>query len=142
MCARPHSKKNWFLHGTGLKIRVPMFYFDSNTIVPLKCPELAFWKANVDRMTFGRLFLLFPPSIKNTHLVFLMYHIYERGHQNMSQWPSNRHLNHKCYRSSHFSWWPCWSYVFMYFADDQIKSRSVLILCLHHVTSHSIVVTW
>jgi len=41
--------------------RVQMFYFDSNTFVPLKCPELAFCKAYVDRMTFGRLFLLFTP---------------------------------------------------------------------------------
>jgi len=24
--------------------RVQMFYFDSKTCVPLKCPELAFWK--------------------------------------------------------------------------------------------------
>ena len=35
-----------------------MFDFDSNTFVPLKCPELVFWKGDVDRMTFGRLFLL------------------------------------------------------------------------------------
>ena len=41
-----------------------MFYFDSNMFVPLKCPELVFWKADVDRMTFGRLLLLFPPSGK------------------------------------------------------------------------------
>ena len=32
-------------------------------------------------------------------------------------------------------------YVFLYFAEDQIESRSVLLLCLHHVTSHSIEVT-
>jgi len=32
-------------------------------------------------------------------------------------------------------------FVFLYFANDQIESMSVLLLCLHHVTSHSIVVT-
>jgi len=32
--------------------------------------------------------------------------------------------------------------VFLYLADDQIESMSVLLLCLHHVMSHSIVVTW
>jgi len=37
-----------------------MFYFDSNMFVPLKSHELALLKADVDRMTFGRLFLLFP----------------------------------------------------------------------------------
>jgi len=47
-----------------------MFYFDSNMFVPLKCPELSFWKVDVDRMTFDWLFLLFPPPVKNTHLVF------------------------------------------------------------------------
>jgi len=56
--------------------RVHMFYFNSNTFVPLKCPELAFWKGDVDRMTFGRLFLLFPPSVKNTHLVFLTFYFH------------------------------------------------------------------
>jgi len=50
-----------------------MFYFDSNTFVPLKCPELAFWKADVDRMTFGRLFLLFPPPV---HLLFLTFYFH------------------------------------------------------------------
>ena len=29
----------------------------------------------------------------------------------------------------------------LYFADDQFESRSVLLLCLQRVTSHSIVVT-
>ena len=52
-----------------------MFYFDSNTCLPLKCPELALWKADVDRMTFGRLFLLFPHPVKNTfsisHVLYL-----------------------------------------------------------------------
>ena len=51
--------------------RVQMFYLDSNTFVPLTCSELAFWRADVDGMTFGRLFVLFPPPVKNTHLVFL-----------------------------------------------------------------------
>jgi len=52
--------------------RVQIFYFDYNTFVPLKCPELAFWKADVDRMTFGRRFLLStPPSCKeHTFLTF------------------------------------------------------------------------
>ena len=44
-----------------------MFNFDANTLVPFKCPKVAFWKADVDRMAFGRLFLLFPPPVKNTH---------------------------------------------------------------------------
>jgi len=56
--------------------RVQMFYFDSNTFVPLECPELAFWKADVYRMTFGRLFLLFSPPVKNTHLVFLTFYFH------------------------------------------------------------------
>ena len=56
--------------------QVQMFYFDSNTFVPLECPELAIWKANVDRVTFGRLFLLFPPPVKNTHLVFLTFYFH------------------------------------------------------------------
>jgi len=56
--------------------RIQMFYFDSNTCVHLKCPELAFWKAEVDRMMFGWLFLLLPPLVKNTHLVFLMFYFY------------------------------------------------------------------
>ena len=56
-------------------------------------------------------------------------------HQNVSQWPSNRHKNHECFHGGHDD------YVFLYFTDDQIKSRSVLLLCLHHVMSHSIVVT-
>jgi len=35
-----------------------MFYFDSNTTVPLQCDALVFfWKAYVDRMSFGLLFL-------------------------------------------------------------------------------------
>jgi len=50
--------------------RVQMFYFDSNT------SALAFWKADVDRMTFGRLFQLFPPAVKNTHLVFLTFYFH------------------------------------------------------------------
>jgi len=50
-----------------------MFYFDSNTFVPFKCHELTFWKADVDRMKFDRLFLLFSPLLKNTHLVFLTF---------------------------------------------------------------------
>ena len=36
-----------------VKPRVQMFYFDSNTFVPLKCDALALCKANVDRMSFG-----------------------------------------------------------------------------------------
>ena len=35
------------------KTRVQMFYFDSNTTVPLQCAALVFWKAYVDRMSFG-----------------------------------------------------------------------------------------
>ena len=35
----------------------------------------------------------------------------------------------------------CIHVCFLYFADDQMESRSVLLLCLHHVVSHSIVVT-
>ena len=62
--------------------------------------------------------------------------------QNVSQWPSNRHKNHECCKSCLFSWWPWWLYVCLCFADDQIESRSVSLLCLHHVMSHSIVVTW
>jgi len=50
-----------------------MFHFDSNTFVPLTFLELPFCKADVNRMTFGRLFLLFPPPIKNPHLVFLAF---------------------------------------------------------------------
>ena len=57
------------------KTRVHMFYFDSNTCVPLKCPELALWKADVDRMMFDRLFL-WPPLVKNTHLVFLTFYVH------------------------------------------------------------------
>ena len=56
-----------------VKTQVQMFYFDSNTFVPLKCPELAFWKADVHRMTFGRLFLLIPPSGKEH--TFSIYHV-------------------------------------------------------------------
>jgi len=37
--------------------QVQMFYFASNMFVLLKCPELAFLKAYVDRMMFGQLFL-------------------------------------------------------------------------------------
>jgi len=40
-----------------------MFYFDYNTFEPLKCPELAFWKADVYRVTFCRLFF-YSPSVK------------------------------------------------------------------------------
>jgi len=46
-------------------------------------------------------------------------------HQNVSQWPSDRHKNHECCKSCLFSWWPWWLYVFLYFADDQIESWSV-----------------
>jgi len=47
---------------------------DSNTFVPLECPQLAFWKVDVDRMTFGLLFLFIPPiNVKNPHLVFLTF---------------------------------------------------------------------
>jgi len=53
-----------------------MFYFDSNTCVPLKCPELAFWKADVEMMTFGRLFLLSSPPVKDTPLVFLTFYFH------------------------------------------------------------------
>ena len=36
------------------KTRVHMFYFDSNTTVPLQCvAQLFFLKAHVDRMSFG-----------------------------------------------------------------------------------------
>jgi len=34
-----------------------MFYFDSNTTVPLQCVALVVWKAYVDMMSFGWLFL-------------------------------------------------------------------------------------
>ena len=37
-----------------------MFYFDSNTTVPLQCVALVFWKTYVDRMLSGRLFLGIP----------------------------------------------------------------------------------
>jgi len=30
-----------------------MFYFNSNTTVPLKCIALVVWKASVDKMSFG-----------------------------------------------------------------------------------------
>ena len=53
-----------------------MFNFDAYTFVPFKCPKVAFWKADVDRMAFGRLFLLFPPPVKNTHLVFLTFYFH------------------------------------------------------------------
>jgi len=57
--------------------RVHMFYFDSTTFVPLKCLEhIAFWKADVDRMTFGWLLLLFHYPVKNTHLVFLTFYFH------------------------------------------------------------------
>ena len=39
--------------------------------------------------------------------------------------------NHACFHGGHDD------SVFLYFADDHIESRSVLLLCLHHVTSHS-----
>ena len=42
------------------KTRVKMFYFDSNTIVPLQCAALVFWKAYVDRMSDGWLLLGIP----------------------------------------------------------------------------------
>ena len=32
------------------KTRVQMFYFDSNTTVPLQCAALVFWKVYVDRI--------------------------------------------------------------------------------------------
>jgi len=32
-----------------------VYYFASNTIVPLQCAALVVWKAYVDRMSFGRL---------------------------------------------------------------------------------------
>ena len=35
------------------KTRVHMFYFDSNTTVPLQCATLVFLKACVDRMSVG-----------------------------------------------------------------------------------------
>jgi len=59
-----------------------MFYYRVNTrieiltFVLLKCPELAYWKADVDRMTFGRLLLLFPPQVKNTHLIFITFYFH------------------------------------------------------------------
>ena len=59
-----------------VKSRVQMFNFDSETCLPLlkiSSPELAFYKADVDRMAFGRLFLLFPPSGEED--TFSMYHI-------------------------------------------------------------------
>jgi len=59
-----------------INTRVHMFYFESNTFVPLKCTEPAFWKAVVDRMTFGRLFLVFPPPVKNTHLGILTFYFH------------------------------------------------------------------
>jgi len=37
-----------------------MFYFDSNTTVPLQCAALVVWKAYGDRMSFGWLFLGIP----------------------------------------------------------------------------------
>jgi len=38
-----------------------MFYFDSNTTIPLQCdPLVVFWKAYVDRMSSGSLFLGIP----------------------------------------------------------------------------------
>jgi len=33
--------------------RIQMFYFDSNTTVPLQCVALVVWKAYVDRLSFG-----------------------------------------------------------------------------------------
>jgi len=42
----------------------------------LNVPELAFWKADVDKMMFGRLFPLFPPPVKNTHLVVLTFYFH------------------------------------------------------------------
>ena len=56
--------------------RVHMFHFDSNTCVPLTCPELAFCKADVDMMTFVRLFMLFIPPVKNTHVVFITFYFH------------------------------------------------------------------
>ena len=55
--------------------RVHILFFYSNKFVLLECPELAFWKADVDRMTFGRLFPPPPtPPVKNTfsisHVLF------------------------------------------------------------------------
>jgi len=42
-----------------------MFYFDSNTTVPLQCTALVFWgKAYVDKMSFGWLFLGIPIKSK------------------------------------------------------------------------------
>jgi len=58
LITRTRTSTQWFYHR--VNTRVHMFYVDSNTFVPLKCPELALWKADVDRMTFGQLFLLFP----------------------------------------------------------------------------------
>jgi len=64
-----------------------MFYFDSNTIVPLKCPELAFWKAGggggYDVWSADP---FIPPSNKeHTFSVSDVPHIYKLDHQNVSQ---------------------------------------------------------
>jgi len=45
---------------SGNNIRVQMFYFDSNTTIPLQCVALVVWKAYVDRLSFGWLFLGIP----------------------------------------------------------------------------------
>ena len=44
------------------KTRIQIFYFDSDTTVPLQCAALVcvFWKAHVDRMSFGWLFFGIP----------------------------------------------------------------------------------
>ena len=53
-----YSLKNMWISGNN--IRVQFFYFDSNTTVPLKCVALVVWKAYVDRLSFGWLFLGIP----------------------------------------------------------------------------------
>jgi len=59
-----------------------MFYFYSNTIVPLNCPELAFWKA-YDVWSADH---FIPPSNKeHTFSVSDVPHIYKLDHQNVSQ---------------------------------------------------------
>ena len=52
------SLKNMRISGNN--IQVQMFDFDSNTTVPLKCVPLVVWKAYVDRLSFGWLFLGIP----------------------------------------------------------------------------------
>ena len=54
----PFLSKNMWISSNNTRVQI--FYFDSNTTVPLQCVALVVWKAYVERMSFGWLFLGIP----------------------------------------------------------------------------------